>query len=127
MKRRNVVGDNIRRQRLKAGLTQEELALKSGLSQGYINQLESGKRKYTQKSLDLIADALVIPVAGLFKEEGKQIDAVGEEVAVYKKKRPDKKEFLALLNELPEHIVEHYLTLLKLEKKLLKKGKGKFS
>ncbi|MBA4349095.1 MAG: hypothetical protein C0415_03785, partial [Thermodesulfovibrio sp.] len=63
----------------------------------------------------------------LFKEEGKQIDAVGEEVAVYKKKRPDKKEFLALLNELPEHIVEHYLTLLKLEKKLLKKGKGKFS
>jgi len=115
--KKTMVGDNIRKMRLKTGLTQEELALKSGLSQGYINQLESGKRRYTQKSLELIADALVIPVAGLF-EEDKQIDAVREEVAVYKKKRPDKKEFLALLNELPDHMIEHYLILLRLERKI---------
>ncbi len=122
---KNVVGENIRRLRMQAGLTQEELALKSGLSQGYINQLESGKRKYTQKSLELIVDALAISVAALFKEEGKQTDVVSEKVASYKKKRPDKKELLGLLNELPEHIAAHYLTLLKLEKELLSKGKGK--
>ena len=60
VKKKNIVGDNIRRLREKAGLTQEELALKSGLSQGYINQIESGKRRFTQKSLELIADALSI-------------------------------------------------------------------
>ncbi|MDI6759174.1 MAG: helix-turn-helix transcriptional regulator, partial [Candidatus Omnitrophota bacterium] len=58
MKRRdrNIIGENIRKLRMQAGLTQEELALKSGLSQGYVNQLENGKRNYTQKSLELIAD-----------------------------------------------------------------------
>ena len=131
---KNVVGENIRKLRLIAGVTQEELALKSGLSQGYINQLENGKRKYTQKSLELIADALAVPVAALFKvvdftlrEEGKQIDVISEKIAQYKRKRSDKKEFLGLLNELPEHIAEHYLALLKLEKKLLRKKKGKSS
>jgi transcriptional regulator with XRE-family HTH domain len=126
MKKRNVVGENIRKLRLKAGLTQEELALKSGLSQGYINQLESGKRKYTQKSLEMIADALSVSEAEMFAEEAKHAPIVSEKIERYMGRRPDKKEFLALLNELPEHIVEHYLTLLKLEKKLLSKGKGKF-
>ena len=34
------------------GLTQTELAKQSGLSQELISQLENGKRKFTQKSLD---------------------------------------------------------------------------
>lgn len=122
MKKRNIVGDNIRRLRLKFGLTQEELALKSGLSQGYINQLESGKRRYTQKSLELIADALSVPMAELFREEEVQhVPSIAEGIERYRKKRPDKMEFLALLKELPEHIVEHYLTLLKLEKEICRK------
>jgi len=50
MKRGNTVGNNIRRVRLRRGFTQEQLALESGLSQGYIHQLESGKRRYTQKN-----------------------------------------------------------------------------
>ena len=107
---------------MKAGLTQEELALKSGLSQGYLNQLESGKRRFTQKSLELIATALTIPMGELFREEGiKTVTAVAEKNLRYKKKRPDRKEFLALLNELPDDIVEHYLTLLRLERGIYKK------
>lgn len=119
MKKRNIVGDNIRRLRLDAGLTQEELALKCGLSQGYINQLESGKRRFTQKSLDMIADTLSIPLMELFREgEVQQVPAVSEDIKRYRKRRFDKKEFLALLKELPEHITEHYFTLLKLEKEI---------
>ena len=111
---------------MKFGLTQEEIALESGLSQGYINQLESGKRRYTQKSLELIADALSIPVVELFKEEETEYaPSIAEEVERYRKKRPNKKEFLALLKELPEHIVEHYLALLKLEREIWGKGKDK--
>jgi len=118
----NRIGDNIRKLRLKAGLTQEEIALKSGLSQGYINQLESGKRKFTQKSLELIAEALSIPMIELFREEETQRPpTVVEGIERYRKKCLDKRGFLALLNELPEHVVEHYFTLLRLEKEILRK------
>lgn len=121
MKKSNLVGDNIRKLRLTAGLTQEEIALKSGLSQGYINQLESGKRRFTQKSLELIADALSVPLFKLFtEEETPHAPMVIDEVKRYRKIRPSKKEFLTLLKELPEDIVEHYLILLKLEKEVWK-------
>ena len=122
MEKKNVVGSNIRKFRLKAGITQEELALMSGLSQGYINQLESGKRNYTQKSLGLIANALSIPIIEFFRED-EEIPLVSEKESSYLKKRSYKKEFIQILNDLPEHIVEHYLTLLKLEKEALMKNK----
>jgi len=120
--KKNIVGDNIRRLRLKTGLTQEELALKSGLSQGYINQLESGKRKFTQKSLESVAETLSVPIVELFSEEETQrVPEVAERFEKHRKKHPDKKEFLTLLKDLPEHIVEHYFVLLKLEKEIWKK------
>lgn len=123
MKRRNIVGENIRRLREKEKLTQEELALRSGLSQGYINQLESGKRRYTQKSLELIAESLSLPVIELFREETLQASAVAEGREKYREGRPDKREFLTLLKDLPDHIANHYLTLLRLEREILKKKK----
>jgi len=124
MKRQNRVGNNIRRLRTEAGLTQEGLALKSGLSQGYINQLESGKRKFTQKSLELIADALSVPIVALFGEarpSPTRTPVVSERVERYRKRRPGKKELLVLLTDLPDHIVEHYLILLRMERDLWKK------
>ena len=122
MEKKNVVGSNIRKFRLKAGITQEELALMSELSQGYINQLESGKRNYTQKSLGLIANTLSIPIIEFFRED-EEIPLVSEKESSYLKKRSYKKEFIQILNDLPEHIVEHYLTLLKLEKEVQMKNK----
>ncbi|MBI4379344.1 MAG: helix-turn-helix transcriptional regulator [Nitrospinae bacterium] len=119
MKDRNIVGNNIRRLRLKAGLTQEDIALESGLSQGYVNQVESGKLRFTQKSLELIADALSVPLSELFRDENYPLlPKVDEQIERYKKRRPSKREFISLLKELPDHIVEHYLTLLKFEKEL---------
>lgn len=124
MTRQNIVGDNIRKLRTKAGFTQEDLAHKSGLSQGYINQLESGKRRFTQKSLESIAGGLAVSLEALFK--GSKTTMVPQAFASTpkaRKKRPDKKEFLTLLNSLPDQIVEHYLTLLKMEKKIWDKRK----
>lgn len=128
MKRKNIVGKNIRRIRQDAGFTQDELAAKSGLSQGYINQLEIGKRRYTQKSLELIAEALSITVLEFFREDRPEEAAlVAERTEKYVtkgikrfKKKDYEKEFLRLLKGLPEHVVEHYLTLLRLECKLWK-------
>ncbi|MEK7804248.1 MAG: helix-turn-helix transcriptional regulator [Planctomycetota bacterium] len=124
MHKKNIVGSNVRTCRIKAGMTQEELALKSGLSQGYINQLENGKRNYTQKSLELIASALSVTVIDLFKEKGlEQAVSIAEKSEIYQKKRSYEKEFQVLLSNLPEPIANHYLTLLKLEWEMLRNKK----
>jgi transcriptional regulator with XRE-family HTH domain len=120
MKRENIVGNNIRTIRTRKGLTQEALALESGLSQGYINQLENGSRLYTQKSLEMIAEALTTPMITFFKEE----DSPENQTRDHADKKNYKKELLSLLNGMPDHIIEHYVTLVKLEKQLLKGNKG---
>lgn len=42
-----VLADELRKSRLAAGLTQEELAAKARLSREYVNYLERGKREPT--------------------------------------------------------------------------------
>lgn len=123
MKKMNVVGNNIKRFRENEGITQEELALKSGLSQGYINQLENGKRRYTQKTLELVADSLSAPIIEFFKEEDKKrTDSKADDVEIsVAKKKAYKKDFPFLLKGLPDHIIEHYMSLLRMEKELLKR------
>ena len=58
MDMRALVGENIRRARLAAGMTQEELAERSGFSQQYISGLERGKRNPTVVSVFELAQAL---------------------------------------------------------------------
>ena len=58
MDMRALVGANIRMARLAAGMTQEELAERSGFSQQYISGLERGKRNPTIVSLYELAQAL---------------------------------------------------------------------
>jgi transcriptional regulator with XRE-family HTH domain len=118
-----VVGENIRRIRQEKGLTQEEFALMSGLSQGYINQLESGKRKFTQKTLTAIAEALYLPLSVFFKEEEEKQQA-GEKSETFAN-RPAAKEVFKVLKALPPHIAVHYMTLMSIEKELYEKKKGK--
>jgi len=120
MKRKNIVGNNIRTIRTRKGLTQEALALESDLSQGYINQLENGRRLYTQKSLEMISKALSTPVITFFKEEDTKQAGTEDRRKDHADKKHYKKELLALLNGMPDHIIEHYVTLVKLEKQLLK-------
>lgn len=119
MKRINIVGDNIRKIRIKKELTQEALALESGLSQGYVNQLENGTRLYTQKSLEVIAAALSTPIIDFSRKKMSMIKLkkIIEKIAPL---RRIIKEILSLLNGMPDHIVEHYITLIKLEKQILK-------
>ncbi|HLA48183.1 MAG: hypothetical protein A3I04_08170 [Nitrospinae bacterium RIFCSPLOWO2_02_FULL_39_110] len=114
--RDNIIGDNIRWLREKLELTQEELALRCDLTQGYINFLENGKRGYTRKSLMKIANALGIPISQLFEEgkEKRQI-YITETPKVYGKRHSAYGEIISLLDRLPDTIVEHYEILLKAE------------
>ncbi len=118
---KNIVGQNIRQMRQKSGLTQEELANISGLSQGYINQLESGKRKFTQKTLCAIAEALDLPLNSFFKEEGEE-SRVRERPEAYARKFTDR-DILKVLKGLPPHIADHYMALMSMEKEIYKNKK----
>ena len=124
MKRKNIVGNNIRTIRTRKGMTQEALALESGLSQGYINQLENGRMLYTQKSLEMIADALSTPMIDFFKEKDSKEESKKNQERDLADKKNYKKELVSLLNGFPDHIIEHYVTLVKLEKQILKGNKN---
>lgn len=58
MDMRRLVGDNCARIRKERGLTQEELAERSGLTQQYLSDLERGKRNPTIVTLYEISQAL---------------------------------------------------------------------
>ncbi len=60
MDMRQLVGGNVRRVRLAKGLTQEQLAERSGFTQHYLSGLEQGKRNPTIVTLYEIAQALEV-------------------------------------------------------------------
>jgi len=63
-----VLGEELRKARLKAGLSQESLADKSGLHRTYISLLERNKKSPTLETLFHICKALGISAAGLIKK-----------------------------------------------------------
>jgi transcriptional regulator with XRE-family HTH domain len=58
MDMRRIVGENVRRARLAAGLTQEQLADRCGFSQQYLSGLERGRRNPTIVTLYELSQAL---------------------------------------------------------------------
>lgn len=56
--------------RRKAGLTQNQLGEKAGLSGAIISHIELGKAEGNRKTRALIAHALRMPVSQLFENEG---------------------------------------------------------
>lgn len=68
MDMRKLVGRNVRRLRLAAGMTQEQYAEASGFSQQYISDLERGQRNPTVVSLLELAAPLSASPAELISE-----------------------------------------------------------
>ena len=58
---RRVVGQNVRRYRLKAGLSQGELAAAMDVEQAYVSRLEAGTRNPTLVTVWHAAEALGVP------------------------------------------------------------------
>jgi len=61
------IGNNIRKLRLSKGLSQEALALNSGIDRSYLGGIERGEHNVAVINLEKIAQALEIPIANLFK------------------------------------------------------------
>ena len=60
-----ILGEAIRAERIKAGLTQEELAEKADLARNYIGNIERAEYKVTVETLVKIAKALGVRVGDL--------------------------------------------------------------
>ncbi len=120
---KNIVGENLRNIRESMNLTQEELALRTGLTQGYINFLESGKRGYTKKSLEKISKSLNVPLHKLFYEEERNAPiGVAEPSKKYRRHKPYYDEIIGLLDKLPKSVIDHYILLLKTEIEIRRKS-----
>jgi len=61
-------GERVRELRKKKGLSQENLALVSGLDRTYIGGVERGERNISLVNIHAIADALGVPIRELFNE-----------------------------------------------------------
>lgn len=63
-----VLGNDVRTIRVKSGLSQEELATKSGLNRSYIGGIERGQRNVSVLNLQRIAWALNTPLHEILKD-----------------------------------------------------------
>ena len=64
------LGEGIRRERFLLGISQQELAKRSGLHRTYVSDLERGERNPSVASILKIADALHVTVGELFQTVG---------------------------------------------------------
>ena len=70
MDMRRLVGRNVRRIRVAKGLTQEDLAARSGFTQHYVSVLENGRRNPTIVTLYELAQALGVSHVDLVQPDG---------------------------------------------------------
>lgn len=66
----NLIRTNIKKYRIKANLTQQELADKAGITMNYLSKIESERmnRGFSVVIIGRIADALEIDIRNLFDE-----------------------------------------------------------
>ena len=67
MKINKLFGNNVRKQRLAKGISQEQLATLTNLHRTYIGGIERGERNPSLINISKIAKALNVPVAALFE------------------------------------------------------------
>ncbi|MDX2759158.1 helix-turn-helix transcriptional regulator [Streptomyces europaeiscabiei] len=65
--RRRAIGENIRAARRDASLTQESVALRSGLDRASYNRIEQGHQSPLLDTLIRIASAIGVPLANLVR------------------------------------------------------------
>lgn len=61
-------GNNIRKQRKKLNLTQENIAEVANISSNFLGQIERGTKKASLETIQKIANGLKIPVSSIFQE-----------------------------------------------------------
>ena len=68
MEIRAIIGWNLRRLRVAKGLSQERLALESGIDRAYVGRVERGSENVTVSTLEAFANVLGVRVSALFRD-----------------------------------------------------------
>ncbi len=66
---RQLFAAHLRRERLRQGLSQEQLAERAGVHRTYLGSVERGERNVSIDNIWAIAQALRVPMADLLAEE----------------------------------------------------------
>jgi len=66
------IAENLRRERMRAGLTLDQLAQRADLSVPHLSRLESGDRQPSIAALVMLSRALAVPVSALLGEDREQ-------------------------------------------------------
>lgn len=66
-----IIGENVKKYREKANLTQADLAEKVGIGTASVSRIERGEKRMKMETLRAFADALDISVGLLFYQENK--------------------------------------------------------
>ncbi len=66
MDARKLFGANLRRYRVERGLSQERLALETGIDRAYVGRIERGSENITIARMEALAAALGLEVRDLF-------------------------------------------------------------
>jgi XRE family aerobic/anaerobic benzoate catabolism transcriptional regulator len=84
------LGERVREERARRGMTRRILARDSGLSERYLAQLESGKGNLSIKLLRRVADALNLPLPRLLGGEPDEPAELGRIVELLRRLPPDR-------------------------------------
>jgi transcriptional regulator with XRE-family HTH domain len=63
-----ILGENVRRERLRLGLSQEQLAFDAGMKRTYLSDLERGTRNPSVRAVGRLAEALGIEPGELLRK-----------------------------------------------------------
>ena len=69
---KEIFGQNVRRIRGEAGLSQEELAFRAKLHRTYISSVERGERNVSLENIFAIAEALQVAPGNLLKADARK-------------------------------------------------------
>jgi len=97
---RIILGNRIREERMRIGLTQEQLAEYIDVSTTYIGFIERGERSVTLEKLVLLADCFKVPIDSLLHEKKQSADTKEKHLLfLWSLASPDERELiLSIIN-----------------------------
>ena len=81
------LGDVLRAERMRQGMTLRELSSSARVSLGYISEIERGQKEASSELLSALCEALDVPLSGVLREVSDQV--ADEELALAALETPD--------------------------------------